>query len=181
MKYKGKIENDFSDSKNLFLKHSNKVNRLHFYHQCCDLKLINNVTTCIRFYQNGIHKKRAFGSKFPIHIPETRPFKYYNYFDFFEFYQIHKSEYALDVARAFYSYLSETDTEVFTTFEKLTNPNGIYKSVMDYRVYFLVHENGYIRTIKTFKYLYYHDSWRNIKKGQRSCTFQYLANCSRHS
>ena len=56
----------------------------------------------------------------------------------------------LDVARAFYAYLSETDTEVFTTFEKFTNPNGIYKSVMDYRVYFLVHENGYIRTIKTF-------------------------------
>ena len=76
-KYKDKIENDFSDSKYSFLKHLNKVNSLHFYHQRCELKLINNV---IRFYQNNIHEKRDFGSKFSIHvIPEPRLFKYYNY------------------------------------------------------------------------------------------------------
>ena len=77
LKYKDKIENDFSDSKYSFLKHLNKVNSLHFYHQRCELKLINNV---IRFYQNNIHEKRDFGSKFSIHvIPEPRLFKYYNY------------------------------------------------------------------------------------------------------
>ena len=142
LKYKDKTGNDFSDSKYLSLKHLNKVNSLHLYHQHCQLKLINSATTCIRFYQNNIHEKRDFGPKFSIYvILKPRPFKYYNHFDFFEFYQIHKSEYALDVGRAFYTYLSETDTEVFTTFEKFTNPNGSYKGVMDYKVYFLVHEN----------------------------------------
>ena len=106
----------------------NKVNSLHFYHQRCELKLINNVTTCVRFYQSNIHKKRDFGSKFSVHvILEPRQFKYYNYFDFFEFYQIHKSEYTLDVGRAFCACLSETNTEVFTTFKKFTNPNVIIK------------------------------------------------------
>ena len=84
-------------------------------------------------------KKIDFGSKFSLHvIPEPRQFKYCNYFDFFnffEFYHVHKSEYALDVGGAFSAYLSETDTEVFTTSEKFTDPNGIYKGVMDYRVY----------------------------------------------
>ena len=51
--------------------------------------------------------------------------------------------------RIFYAYLPETDTEVFTTFKIFSNPNGIYKGVMDYRVYFLVHENGYVTTLKT--------------------------------
>ena len=49
--------------------------------------------------------------------------------------------------------VSETNTEVFTTFKKFTNPNIIYKGVMDWRVYFLVHENGYIRTLKTENFL----------------------------
>ena len=87
LRYKDKVENDFSDSKYSFLKHLNKVNSLHFYHQRCELKLVNNVTTCIRFYQNNIHEKRDFSSKFSIHvIPEPRPFKYYNYFYFFYFF-----------------------------------------------------------------------------------------------
>ena len=69
LNYKDKIENNFLDRKYLFLKHLNKVNSLHFYYQCCELKLI-------RFYQNNIHKKRDFGSKFSIHvISEPRPFK----------------------------------------------------------------------------------------------------------
>ena len=154
LKYKDKIENDFSDSKYLILKHLNKNNRFHFYPHCCELKLINNVTTCIRFYQNNIHEKRDFGSKFSIHvIPEPRLYKYYNNFDFFEFSQIYRFEYALDLGRALYAYLSETDTEVFRTFKKFSNPNGIYKGVMDYRVYFLVHENRYVTTLKTESHL----------------------------
>ena len=61
LKYKDKIENEFSDSKYSFLKHLNKTNRFHFYHHHCELKLINNVTTCIRFSQNNIHEKEDFG------------------------------------------------------------------------------------------------------------------------
>ena len=160
LKYKGKIENEFSDSKYLFLKHLNKTNRFHFCHHHCKLKLINNVTTCIRFYQKNIHEKKKFASKYSIYvIPEPRPYKYYNYFDFFyffyffEFCQRHKSEYALDVGRAFCTYLSETDTEVFTTLKIFFNPNNIYKGVMDYRVYFLVHENSYVTTLKIENHL----------------------------
>ena len=76
-----------------------------------------------------------------------------NFKELFEFYQIHRFEYALDVGRAFYAYLSEIDTEVFTTFEKFTDPNGIYKGVMDYILYFLVHEKEYIRMLKTENFL----------------------------
>ena len=76
-----------------------------------------------------------------------------NFKELFEFYQIHRFEYALDVGRAFYAYLSEIDTEVFTTFEKFTDPNGIYKGVMDYILYFFVHEKEYIRMLKTENFL----------------------------
>ena len=44
LRYKGKVENNFLDSKYSFLKHLNKVNSLYFYHQRCELKLVNNVT-----------------------------------------------------------------------------------------------------------------------------------------
>ena len=68
---------------------------------------------------------------------------------FFYFHQIHKSEYALDVGRAFYAYLSETDTEVFTT----SDPDDIYEGIIDYRIYFLVHANGYVTRLRNENHL----------------------------
>ena len=107
--YKDKIEDKYS-----YLKH-------HFYHHLCEIKLINDVTASIRFLQPNIHERKDFAAKFSIHIiPE--PFKYYNYFDifdFFEFYQIHNDTLDFHVGRAFHSYLSAADTEIFTTYEKL--------------------------------------------------------------
>ena len=79
------------------------------------------MTASIRFLQPNIHERKDFAAKFSIHIiPE--PFKYYNYFDFFdffEFYQIHNDTLDFHVGRAFHSYLSAADTEIFTTYEKL--------------------------------------------------------------
>ena len=116
--YKDKIEDKYS-----YLKHLTKTNLLHFYHHLCEIKLINDVTTSIRFLQQNIHERKDFAAKFSIHIiPEPRPLKYYNYFDifdFFEFYQIHNDTLDLHVGRAFHSYLSTADTEIFTTHEKL--------------------------------------------------------------
>ena len=74
-------------------------------------------------------------------------------------------------------YLSETDTEVFTIFEKFTDPNGIYKGVIDYSVYFLEHENGYIRTLKTANFLNIHitETFGEIlKKGNDPALFDTL-------
>ena len=53
----------------------------------------------------------------------------------------------------FHTYLSAADTEIFTTFEKFTDPSGKYKRVFDHRVYFLVHELGQITTIHSDKAL----------------------------
>ena len=101
--------------------------------------MINGVTTSITFLQQNIHKRKDFAVKFSIHIiPESKPFKYYNYFnifDFFEFYQIHKYTFGLHVGRAFHSYLSTADTEIFTTYEKFTDPKGPFKSISDYNIY----------------------------------------------
>ena len=132
--YKDKIKDKYS-----YLKHLTKTNLLHFYHHLCDTKMINGVTTSIRFLQQNIHKRKDFSFIFLIHIiPEPKPFKYYNYFnifDFFEFYQIHKYTFGLHAERAFHSYLSAADTEIFTTYEKFTDPNGPYKSISDYNIY----------------------------------------------
>ena len=126
--YKDKIETTFSKSKYSYLKHLSESNTLHFYHHKCELKLVNNVTPSARFFQESIHEEKDFASKFCMHIiPEPWPYKYYSYFDFFqffEFYQIHKLAYDLDVGRAFYAYLSDTDTEIFTTIETFTDPEG---------------------------------------------------------
>lgn len=98
--------------------------------------------------------KKDFAAKFSIPIiPEPRCFKYYNYFDFidfFEFHQIYKASFALGVPRAYlHSYLSKPDIEIFTNFEKCKDLNGSYEYVFNYRVYFLVHENGHITSLKT--------------------------------
>ena len=150
------IKTAFSNSKYSYLKHLNKSNTLHFYHHRAEIKLINNVTSIIRFFQESIHKQKDFASKFCIHIIlEPRPFKYYTYFDFFgffEFYQIHKISYSLYVGRVFHTYLSAADTEIFTTFSKFTDPSRKYKRVFDHRVYFLVHDElGQITTIHSDK------------------------------
>ena len=117
---------------------------------------VNNVTTSIRFFQDNIHE-RTIAAKFSIHIfPDPRPFKYYNYFDFSDFfdcYQAKKADYTLDVGRAFHGYLSQADTEIFTVFEKFTDESGKYKGVVNYRVYFLVHGNEYITTLRTENHL----------------------------
>ena len=85
-------------------------------------------------------------------IPQPRPFKHYNcfdFFDFFEFYQIHKQTYALNIGNAFHDFLTENETKIFIAFEKYNDINGPYKGVFDYRVYFLVHKNGQINTLKS--------------------------------
>ena len=118
----------------------------HFSHDKAELKLTNNVTTYLRFFKQSVHDQKDFKSKFCIHIIEDlRPFKYYSYFDyfdFFEFYQIHKTNCNLDVGVAFHDYLTKNDTEMFTTFEKFTDPNGKYKGVFDHTVHFLVQKTG---------------------------------------
>ena len=123
--YKDKIENVFGKSKYSFDKAFNSGSTIHFYHHRCELKIISNVTTSIRFFKQNIHDKNDFGAKFAIHvIPEPRPLKQYLYFDFFDFYnyyQIHKESHDLDVGRTFHSYLTDNETETFTTFEKFQN------------------------------------------------------------
>ena len=56
LSYKDKIQNTFDSSKYSFVKHLNGQSLLHFYHHRSELKLINNVTTSIRFFQAIIHK-----------------------------------------------------------------------------------------------------------------------------
>ena len=92
------------------------------------------MTTSLRFFEQSVHDQKDFKSKFCIHIIEGSQT---DYFDFFEFYQIHKTNYNLDVDVAFHDYLTKNDTEMFTTFEKFTDPNGKYKSVL-VTIYFLV-------------------------------------------
>ena len=55
----------------------------------------------------------------------------------------------LDVGRAFYAYLSEADTEIFTTIEKFNDPEVKYEGVIDYGVYFIVNPDGQITTLDT--------------------------------
>ena len=120
LRHKDKTETQFSKySKYSYLKHLKKSKTLHFYHCKVELKLVNNVTTSIGF------------------------------FAFFEFYQIHKISYSLDGGRAFHAYLSQADTEIFTTFKKFTDLEGKYKGIFDHRVCFLVHEGGQVTTVKT--------------------------------
>ena len=147
LEYKDKLsEGGSSVSKYSYLRHLSKSNRLHFSHEKAELKLINNVTTSLRFFEQSVHDQKNFESKFCIHIIEDpRLFKYYSYFDyfdFFEFYQIHKTNCNLDVGVAFHDYLTKNDTEMFTTFEKFTDPNGKYKGVFDHTMYFLVQKTG---------------------------------------
>ena len=133
-------------------------NTLHFYHHKCELKLVNNITSSIRFFQESIHEEKDFAPNFCIHIiPELRPYKWYNYLDFFQFfklYQIHKLTYDLDIGRAFYAYLSEADTEICTTLEKFNDPEGKYKGVIDNWVYFIVNPDGqYVLVLIKTKHL----------------------------
>ena len=57
--------------------------------------------------------------------------------------------YDLYVGCAFYSYLSKTDTDIFTTIKKFNDPEGKYKWVIDYQVYFIVNPDGQITTLDT--------------------------------
>ena len=136
----------FSKGKYSYLKHLSKSNTLHFYHHRCELKLVNNVTSSIRFLQESIRKEKVFASKFCIHIvPETTSFKYYNYFDFFQylkFYLKHNLTYNPNVGPAFYAYISEVDTEVFTTIEKFDDPQGTHKRWLITRFIFLSIQMG---------------------------------------
>ena len=141
-----------------------KSNRLHFSHEKAELKLINYVTTSLRFFEPNVHCEKDFESKFCIHIIEyPRPFKHYSYFDyldFFEFYQIHKTNYNLDVGIPFQDYLTKNDTEMFTTLEKFTDPNGKYKGVFDHAIYIFSSKNRSLG-------LYSKNLCRHLKKRQR--------------
>ena len=154
LKYKDRrSEGGSSVSKYSHLRHLLKSNGLHFSHEKAELKLINGVTPSLRFFEQSVHDQKDFKSKFCIHIIEDpRPFKYYSYFyyfDFFEFYQIHKTNYNSDVGVAFHDYLSKNDTEMFTTFEKFTDPNGKYNGVFNHTIYFLVKKIGHVITLRT--------------------------------
>ena len=84
--YKDKIETTFSKSKQSYLKYLSESNTLHFYHHKCELKLVNNVTSSIMFFQESFQEEKDFVSKFCIHIVlEPRLYKYYNYSIFFNF------------------------------------------------------------------------------------------------
>ena len=60
LSYNDKIQNTFDSSKYSFVKYLNGQSLLHFYQDCCELKLMNNVTTSIRFFQDIIHEKKGF-------------------------------------------------------------------------------------------------------------------------
>ena len=61
--------------------------------------------------------------------------------------------YDLDVGRAFYTYPSEADTEIFTTIENFNDLEGKYKGVIDCRVYFIVNSDGQKTTLDTISQL----------------------------
>ena len=147
--YKDRLENTHGKGKYSFAKALNTNSTIHFYHHKCEIKIINSVTTSFRFFQQNIHVRDEFGSKFAIHaIPDPRPFKHYLYFDFFDFfnyYQQHKLSFTSDIGRGFYSYLSDNNTEIFTTFEKFQNE---HQGRMDYKYYFLVHPTGHQTCLK---------------------------------
>ena len=44
--------------------------------------------------------------------------------------------FGLHVGRAIHSYLFAADTEIFTTYEKFTDPNAPYKDISDYNITF---------------------------------------------
>ena len=131
----------FSKSKYSYLKHLSKSNTLHFYHHRCELKLVSNVTSSVRFFQESIHGEKDFAFKFCIHIvSELTSFKQYNYFDFFQFlkfYAKHTLTYNPNVGPAFYIYISVVDTETFTTIEKFDDPQGKHKRSLVTRFIFL--------------------------------------------
>ena len=60
LSYKDKIQNTFDSSKYSFMKHLNGQSLLHFYHHLCELKLINNVTTSIRYFLGYYSRKKGF-------------------------------------------------------------------------------------------------------------------------
>ena len=49
LKYKDKMENEFSGSKYSFLNHLNKTNRFHFYQHCCKFK------ACVRYFLSNFY------------------------------------------------------------------------------------------------------------------------------
>ena len=175
--YKDKIETTFSKSKCPYLKHLSESNTLDLYHCKCELKCVNNVTSSIRFFQESIHEQKGVASKFCIHIiREPGPYKYYNYFDFlqfFEIYQIPRLTFGLDVGCAFYTYLSKAETEIFTTIEKFNDPEGKYKGVIDYWVYFIVNPDWWISTLETRNQLnvYIPKTFGDILKKDNDRTF----------
>ena len=96
LEYKDRLsEGGSSVSRYSYLRHLSKSNKLHLSQEKAELKLINNMTTSLRFFVQSAHDQKDVKSKFCIHIVEDpRPFKYYSYFDYFdifEFYQIHKT------------------------------------------------------------------------------------------
>ena len=135
------------------------------------MKLINYVTTSLRFFDPNVHCQKDFASKFCIHIIEyPRPFKQYSYFgylDFFEFYQIHKTNYNLDVGIPFQDYLTKNDTEMFTTLEKFTDLNGKYKCVFDHAIYIFSSKNRSLG-------LYSKNLCRHLKKRHDKVIFDLL-------
>ena len=57
------------------MKHLNGQSLLHLNYHRCELKLNNNVTTSIRFFQDIIHEKKDFASRFCIDIIPEQLFR----------------------------------------------------------------------------------------------------------
>ena len=75
--YNDKRETTSSNNKYSYIKHLSESNTLHVYYHKCELKLVNNVTSSIRFFQESIHEENDFVSKFCIHIiPEPRSYRH---------------------------------------------------------------------------------------------------------
>ena len=89
--------------------------------------MMNGVATSIRFLQQNIHERKNFAKNFSIDIiPEPRSFKYYNYLGYFWL-----------ACRTIFSLLPFCcRTEIFTTYEKFTDPNAPYKGISDYNIIF---------------------------------------------
>ena len=138
------------------------------------------MTASLRFFEQNVHDQKDFESKFCIHILEDpRPFKYhscFDYFHFFELYQLHKTNYNLDLGVAFHDYLTKKDTEIFTTFDNFTDPNGKDKGVFDHKIYFLVQKTSHVITLRADKNLcvYSKNLCRRLKKDNSKVIFDLL-------
>ena len=81
------------------------------------------------------------------------------FYYFFEFYQNYNT-FNIDVGRSFYAYMAENNTEIFTTFQKFTDPNRKCAHSQGYNksIYFMVLNTRHITSLDFSKALEKQDS-----------------------